>query len=325
MGHSPRRAFTSSQGTVPSRSISASAARARWISRRSSRAFLLAVLDARRARILSMGLVVGSPFFEPSFAAFLGVEDIPSDLLAASFRSMSEVTLSVHGGAIRRMPPQAVTAGWHTVRARQSACRWCRNAEPCAHAKESESGKGAYRRRQDTPGCAVDRVQLAQVHDRFGKVDHISLGQDYRGSRCLVHASFWLRDNPWGIRKSRRHPLRENRSPGSRQRNGARCGDLSGQGRFIGETPSLEPVQSCQRLLGQRSLIGFRGLPQVLIQLLRHVLQEEIGHGTTLCAAEFVDSASSLILSGRASPLKRNDARPFAPRTARQLSRHRDR
>jgi hypothetical protein len=80
-------------------------------------------------------------------------------------------------------------------------------------------------------------------------------------------------------------------------------------------------VQSCQRLLGHRSLIGCRGLLQVLIQFLRHVLQDEIRHRITFRASGFVDNASSMILAGGDSLLKRDDAQPFALRTACESAR----
>ena len=64
-------------------------------------------------------------------------------------------------------PRHSVAAGWHTIRARQSACRWFRNAGPGAHARGSESGKRAlpaptrYSRVRRSMVC-----RLAQVHDR---------------------------------------------------------------------------------------------------------------------------------------------------------------
>jgi len=48
----------------------------------------------------------------------------------------------------------------------------------------------------------------------------------------------------------------------------------------------------------------FRGLSQVVVQLLRHVLQDEMGHEYTSRAVRFVGCASFIILAGGASTLK---------------------
>jgi hypothetical protein len=58
-------------------------------------------------------------------------------------------------------------------------------------------------------------------------------------------------------------------------------------------------------LVGHGSLLGLRGLPQIVVQFLRYVLQEQIGHGKTSCAFRRVGGFFFIILAGRARQFKR--------------------
>jgi hypothetical protein len=51
-------------------------------------------------------------------------------------------------------------------------------------------------------------------------------------------------------------------------------------------------------------MIGFGGPPQVVIQLLRHVFQDQIGHANPSCAVWFANGSFSLILADCGSKAK---------------------
>jgi hypothetical protein len=101
----------------------------------------------------------------------------------------------------------------------------------------------------------------------------------------------------------------------SEQRNRAGGSDFFREERLIRQVTAhrLQPVQY---LLSQRSLLGLRGLPQVLVQFLRHVLQDQIGHQKTSGVVRFAGNSFSLILSGGANLLNRPCGvhRRFRPR-----------
>lgn len=51
--------------------------------------------------------------------------------------------------------------------------------------------------------------------------------------------------------------------------------------------------------------MGLRGLSQVVVQFLRHILQDQIGHGKLSTAFRFIADSFYVILVARARPLKR--------------------
>jgi hypothetical protein len=119
----------------------------------------------------------------------------------------------------------------------------------------------------------------------------------------FVHGSSIPGRDPRGIRKVLSPHPRLHRFTWSGQRNGAGSRD------FFREEGLIREVKACRfqprdYLGGHRSVIGFRRLPQIVVQFLRHVLQEQIGHGKTSCAVRFVGGFFSIILASRARQFK---------------------